>query len=364
MGIKLSDLKTKFFNKKIFITGHTGFKGSWLLLTLSSFGANVKGYSLDPYPKNCLYNLIDGDTLCSSTIGDIRDSKALEQEILDFEPDYIFHMAAQPLVSEGFKYPLETFETNIIGTANLVNSLRYLKKSCSSVIITTDKVYDTIYKDHYYTEDDRLGGKDPYSASKACAELITSSIRESFFNINDFNSHKKTFSTVRSGNVIGGGDWSENRLIPDFVRATNKNEKVLLRNPNAIRPWQHVIDPILAYLLVAYKLDENPKIFSTSFNFGPVEEDCLKVSDVIEKCVGAWGSGRVSNDKNIIHFKESAELKLDINKSKSILGWSPLINVDEAIKLTIDWYKFYYLNPKEIKKFTTNQINEVLKSKI
>ncbi len=361
MVINLSDFKNKFSNKNILITGHTGFKGSWLILILQSFGANIKGYSLSPNQKNSLYNLIDGDNLCTSIIGDVRDSEAFQQEILNFEPDYIFHMAAQPLVSEGFKSPIETYETNIMGTLNLINSLRYLKKRCSSVIITTDKVYDNKNKDHYYVENDRLGGKDPYSSSKACAELVTSSMCESFFNIKDFESHQKSFSTVRSGNVIGGGDWAENRLIPDFVKARNKNEKIILRNAEAIRPWQHVIDPLIAYLLVAYKLDENPTLFSTSYNFGPVKEDCLKVSEVIKRCINFLGRGEMSSNKNSVKFKESKELKLDINKSKVILNWRPMINIDKSIKLTMDWYKFYYSNSKEIKRFTINQVNEVLK---
>jgi len=252
------DLHKKYSGKKVFVTGHTGFKGSWLIKILYQYGSNIKGYALEPKTTNDIYHIINGDNICESVISDIREKEKLRKELLDFQPDFIFHLAAQPLVSLSFQNPVETIETNVNGTVNLLDAIRDLDNKCSIVIITTDKVYENQNWYHPYRENDRLGGYDPYSASKAAIEILIRSYRNSFFNINEINKHKKAIAVARAGNVIGGGDWSENRIIPDIIRAFQNNEPVKLRNPNFIRPWQHVLDALNGYLMLGSLLYDDP----------------------------------------------------------------------------------------------------------
>jgi len=233
--------------KKIFLSGHTGFKGSWMLTWLHQLGAEVRGYALTPENENDLYNLINGDKLCNSVIGDIRDKEKLVNTIIDFQPDFIFHLAAQPLVRRSYEMPLYTFEVNVNGTVHLLEAIRNLQKKCTVVIITTDKVYENQETDYAYREDDKLGGYDPYSASKAAAEIVVSSYRNSFFNPADYEKHKKAIATARAGNVIGGGDRAADRIVPDIIHALETGMPVIVRNPYAVRPWQHVLDPLSGY---------------------------------------------------------------------------------------------------------------------
>jgi len=335
----INDLfKNTYSGKSIFITGHTGFKGSWLALWLMNLGAHVKGYALAA-EKNSLYEDIEKSLNCESVIADIRNLKKLEAEIIKFQPDFIFHLAAQPLVRYSYRFPLETFEVNGIGTANLLQAVTKLKKKCVVVVITTDKVYENREQNYAYKETDKLGGYDPYSASKACAEIIVQSYRLSFFNPKDFEKHKKAVASVRAGNVIGGGDYAEDRIVPDIYRALSKSKVIQVRNPNAIRPWQHVLEPLSGYLLLGAKMFEEPIKYSTSYNFGPNKKDVMTVEELVKEAVSLWGSGKYKSDSVKSNLHEAGLLTLDNNKAKNELGWKPHYDSREAIEKTVKWYK-------------------------
>jgi CDP-glucose 4,6-dehydratase len=331
-------------NKKVFLTGHTGFKGSWMLAWLHELGAVVKGYALAQNDENALYTGMQGDLLCHSVIADIRDKERLESELLTFQPDFIFHLAAQPLVRLSYEIPLETWEVNVLGTAHLLEAVRKLEKPCSVVLITTDKVYENREWHYPYREADRLGGYDPYSASKAGAELVIASYRNSFFNTSMHHLHKKSIASARAGNVIGGGDWAKDRIIPDIVRALQKGEEVIVRNPNSVRPWQHVLEPLSGYLQLALKMEQDPVRFSQAWNFGPFQQDAISVEELVTIAIDLWGSGKYikPEQKNQVH--EATLLKLDISKTVEELGWTPKWSAREAIEKTIGWYKSYAYN--------------------
>ncbi len=328
-------------DKKVFLTGHTGFKGSWLLTWLHELGANIKGYSLAPENEQDLYNLIDGDSFCESVIADIRDKQRLQDELTVFQPDFIFHLAAQPLVRPSYQIPTETFEINTLGTAYLLDAVRSLEKPCVVIIITTDKVYENQEWNYAYREIDRLGGYDPYSASKAAAEIVVSSYRKSFFNPDSYNVHQKALASARAGNVIGGGDWAKDRIIPDIVRALQANNPVIVRNPNAVRPWQHVLEPISGYLLLGAKLAIEPIKYATAWNFGPYMADTLTVGEVVNKVIKIWGEGEAEIKQNANAPHEAGLLMLDISKSINELGWKPKWNAKIAIENTIKAYQSY-----------------------
>jgi CDP-glucose 4,6-dehydratase len=340
----MKSLSKTYFKKKVFVTGHTGFKGSWLVKILSDFGAIIKGYSLTPENEINLYTEMNGDSLCDSVIGDLRDREALKNAILDFQPDYVFHLAAQPLVRLSYEIPSYTFEVNAIGTANLLDAIRLLKMKCNVVLITTDKVYHNNEWEHPYKESDRLGGYDPYSASKACCELVIDSYRNSFFNLNKYEQHQKAIAVVRAGNVIGGGDWSKDRLIPDIAKALNANKEVVIRNPKAVRPWQHVIEPLFGYLELGLKLNSDPIKYAHAFNFGPYTNDALSVEEMVEKSIKCWTSGTYNVEVNSNNPHEAGLLKLDITKAITELNWKPVLNAQSAVEITINWYKNYYKN--------------------
>jgi CDP-glucose 4,6-dehydratase len=326
-------------DKRIFLTGHTGFKGSWLLYWLQMLGAEVKGYALAPENEFDLFNAIQGDQLCESVIADVRDRDRLISEVLAFEPDFIFHLAAQPLVRLSYDIPSETFAVNAIGTANVLDAVRLLKKPCNVILITTDKVYENKEWHYPYRESDPLGGYDPYSASKACAELVISSYRNSFFNPSDYGRHQKAIASARAGNVIGGGDWAKDRIIPDIIRALSSGNPVSVRNPNAIRPWQHVLEPLGGYLHLGAKLTDNPTLFSESWNFGPKQEDNLTVEELVLTTIDLWGSGLYNKIESIDQPHEAGLLKLDINKTTNLLGWTPKFSASKAVRKTVEWYK-------------------------
>lgn len=349
-------LKETYQGKKVFLTGHTGFKGSWMLKTLSLLGASLKGYALEPQTKNDLFYLIDGDQICDSVISDLRDRESLKNAILDFQPDFIFHLAAQPLVRLSYEIPSETFEVNAIGTANLLDVVRLLEKPCSIVLITTDKVYHNNEWEYPYRENDRLGGYDPYSASKACTELVIDSYRNSFFNAPNFEQHQKGIAVGRAGNVIGGGDWSKDRLIPDIVKALTSDKEIIIRNPDAVRPWQHVLEPVVAYLLLGAKLKNDAITYGQAYNFGPHATDALRVYAMLELAIKSWGSGRFKVEKNANQLHEAGLLKLDISKAIKELGWMPKMDAVSAVEVTIEWYKSFMANRSEIKEKTVNQI--------
>lgn len=355
-------IKNKFFEKKIFVTGHTGFKGAWLLLLLKELNCSVRGYSLEPEKDIDLFNLINGNELCDSVISDIRNFENIKNSLVDFQPDYIFHLAAQPLVIKSFEEPVNTYDTNIMGTLNLFESLRYLNKKCSVVIITTDKVYENNNHNYSFSESDPLGGNDPYSSSKACVELLVKSMRHSFFNLNDWDSHQKSITVARAGNVIGGGDWSENRIIPDIARSIYSRNEINIRYPKSTRPWQHVLDPVLGYIYLAAKLDDNPLKFSTEFNFGPNSKQVMNVQSLVEFAIKLWGKGSYSIDKNL-NYPESKLLMLNIEKARKLLGWSPIFDMRTSIKLTLDWYRIYENNKNESIENIQTTIKNILNDK-
>lgn len=333
------DLVSTFSNKKVFLTGHTGFKGCWMLYWLHLLGADVKGYALDPEGQSSLYAQINGDSLCESVIADIRDRQRVIKEIEGFQPDFVFHLAAQPLVRFSYKIPAETFEVNAIGTAHVLDGIHSLAKSCIGVMITTDKVYENKEWHYPYRENDRLGGYDPYSASKACTELVISSYRNSFFNPNNYKHHHKAIAVARAGNVIGGGDWAKDRIIPDIVRALSNGEPVQVRNPEAVRPWQHVLEPLSGYLLLGEKLKNDPVSFAKAYNFGPKAEDNLSVSELVSHAIALWGDGKFQTPELAGQPHEAGLLKLDINLAQHELSWKPKWDSSAAIASTINWYR-------------------------
>jgi CDP-glucose 4,6-dehydratase len=335
------NLQTVYQNKKVFITGHTGFKGSWLTAWLHSLGAIVKGYALAPEVDD-LYKSINGDSLCQSVIADIRDSEKLKGEIVNFAPDFIFHLAAQPLVRYSYEAPLETFEVNVMGTAFLLDAVRKLEQPCTIVIITTDKVYQNKEQDYFYGEDDKLGGYDPYSASKAAAEIVIDSYRSSFFNQQDYNQHQKSISSARAGNVIGGGDWAKDRIVPDIIRALSSNEPVIVRNPLSVRPWEHVLEPLHGYLVLAAHQSHKPQQYATAYNFGPRMNETLPVGELVKQAIAVWGDGTYLTPEQKGAPHEAHLLQLDISKAEKDLGWRPAFTVSEAIEMTVNWYKEYH----------------------
>jgi len=347
--------QNSYREKKVLLTGHTGFKGSWMLAWLHQLGAEVKGYALAPENPNDLFSLINGNELCESVIADIRDKERLTEEILSFKPDFIFHFAAQPLVRRSYEQPLYTFEVNILGTANLLDAVRQLDNNCAVVIITTDKVYENIEQHYAYKEEDKLGGHDPYSASKAAAEIVANSYRDSFFK--HAEQKKIGIATARAGNVIGGGDRSKDRIIPDIIRGLEKNESILVRNPAAVRPWQHVLEPLSGYLLIGSKLKENTVAYSEAWNIGPETEDILTVKQVVEKAIETYGKGEYHTPQLMNQPHEATLLQLDISKIKQRLNWQPLLNSSLAIEWTIQWYK-QVMNGANPFELTNNQIKQ------
>ncbi|MBA3674664.1 MAG: CDP-glucose 4,6-dehydratase [Chitinophagaceae bacterium] len=354
--VNQQNLQKFYSGKKVFVTGHTGFKGSWLITWLHLLGASIKGYALQPENEKDIFNIVSPHINIESVIADIRDKQKLQHEILSFQPDFIFHLAAQPLVRRSYEIPAETFEVNAIGTANLLEAILHLEKKCTTVIITTDKVYENKEHNKSYKEKNRLGGYDPYSASKACTEIVTASFQQSFFNPTKIEAHKKALVTARAGNVIGGGDYNNDRIIPDIINHLSLGNSIPVRNPNAIRPWQHVLEPLGGYLMLAGLLDKADSYqdkFSTSYNFGPGKKDHIAVKKLVDTAIECWGAGdwKDTSDKTEPH--EAGILKLNINLAKKELKWKPKLNSKEAIQWTIDWYK----QPSEnIFNYTTSQI--------
>jgi CDP-glucose 4,6-dehydratase len=357
MGIT-GQLTETFKGRKVFLTGHTGFKGSWLIMLFSQLGASVKGYALTPENKS-LYNQIHGDSLCQSVIGDIRDAKKIQDEIASFQPDFIFHLAAQALVRPSYEDPITTFETNVMGTANVLEAVRHLPGRLVFLVVTTDKVYENPESGEPFRESDRLGGHDPYSASKAAAEIVISSYRNSFLNNAAFASHQKSVSSARAGNVIGGGDWSKDRLIPDVVRSLVSGAEIVIRHPDAVRPWQHVLEPLTGYLQLAMRQFHDPLKFNEAWNFGPLPEQHYSVKEVVDKLIQLWGSGqlKIEEDKS---KHEAQYLTLAIDKAER-LGWSPQLTLDKTLKWTVDWYKRTEVNNEVPSEIMKEQINDYLK---
>lgn len=323
-------------NKKVFITGHTGFKGCWLYRCLETLGAKLFGYSLAPLDKS-LYKDLYGDKPVNGIFADIRDVRRLADDMAAFAPDIVFHLAAQPLVRESYRQPAYTYETNVMGTVNLLEAVRSVQNVKSVVVITTDKCYKDMNWEWGYRETDALGGADPYSSSKVCVELLCNAWRTSYF-----KNTGVALATARAGNVIGGGDWADDRIVPDAIRAFQSDKPLIIRSPRAVRPWQHVLEPLRGYMMLAEKLYKAEGDFQTAWNFGPSTNDTQNVEAVARRLVSLWGDGAkytISEDHTL---HESHTLRLDSSKSAQKIGWYPLLNFDESILMTVDWYKRVY----------------------
>lgn len=340
--------------KRVFITGHTGFKGSWLSLWLTRLGAKVCGYSLAPNTVLSMFNELNiGEKIEKSVIGDILDYEKLYNSIQEFQPDIVFHLAAQPLVRLSYSEPILTYKTNVIGSLNVLEAARKCSSVKAFVNVTTDKCYENKEINRGYKEDEPMGGYDMYSSSKGCVEIMSSSFRRSF--LQDENS--MAMATARAGNVIGGGDWAQDRLIPDCIQSINKGIDIEIRNPVAVRPWQHVLEPLSGYLLLGQKLLDEGKKYAEGFNFGPNEESVLTVAEVAKKVCECYEKGNIIvGEKSPLH--EANLLMLNIEKAKNVLGWEPTYTADIAISETVNWYKHFYAQDTDMYEYTMNQIEE------
>ena len=345
-----------FWNgKRVLMTGHTGFKGSWLSLWLQSMGAEVVGYALAPPTHPSLFEVAKVSQGMTSVIGDIRDMAKLQSVFAEHNPEIVIHMAAQPLVRYSYKNPVDTYSTNVMGTVHLLEAVRNSPGVKSVVNITTDKCYENREWVWGYRENEPMGGYDPYSNSKGCAELVTSAYRSSFFNANSHAQHGVALATVRAGNVIGGGDWAADRLIPDILVAFEQGKIADIRNPHATRPWQHVLEPLRGYLTLAERLFEHGSSFGEGWNFGPNDEDSKPVGWIVEQMAALWGSGAQWQIDTGQHPHEANYLKLDISKARSRLDWHPALRLNDALELVIDWSK-QRLAGADMRALTLSQI--------
>lgn len=331
----MSEYLSSFKNRRVMLTGHTGFKGSWLAFLFKEIGAEVLGYALPPVGENSHFDLLELDKLIQHVEGDIRDAEKLKRTMNDFQPEFVFHLAAQALVRPSYENPVETLETNVMGSVNLLEAVRCTSSVRVLIYVTSDKCYENSEWIWGYRENDRLGGHDPYSASKAAAEIVFSAYSRSFF----FDKLDFGAASTRAGNVIGGGDWAVDRIIPDCIRAINSDKPIYLRNPAATRPWQHVLEPISGYLLLAARLYEDPTGYAGAWNFGPSSSEVRTVLEVAEYIVNHYGCGSVISDAVEKKHHEAQLLQLNCDKSHQYLGWYPRWDVEHTLDMTTDWYK-------------------------
>lgn len=342
--------------RRVFLTGHTGFKGGWLAMWLAKQGAQVRGYALEPSTQPSLFYVAKVGELLDDVRGDILDRARLEASIKEFAPEVVFHLAAQPLVRQSYSDPLGTYATNVMGTANVLEAIRNTPSVRAVVSVTTDKCYENREWVWPYREIDPLGGYDPYSSSKACAEIVCAAYRSSFFPVNALDQHHVALATARAGNVIGGGDWSPDRLIPDLIHGFRTRQPVLIRRPAAIRPWQHVLEPLQGYLLLAERLLEAKPQFATAFNFGPSDDDAWSVERVASKLADLWGPGAAWIQDGDPGVHEAGYLSLDSSKARFELHWLPRLKIDTALEWTADWYRAWERG-QPIQAFTMEQIS-------
>jgi CDP-glucose 4,6-dehydratase len=342
--------------KHVLLTGHTGFKGAWMSLWLYSMGAKVHGFALAPPTSPSLFVEAKVSDLIQSNLGDIRDFESISKVVNDFKPEVVFHMAAQPLVRYSYDEPLETYATNVMGTAHLLESIRHIDTVRAVVNVTTDKCYENREWVWGYREDEAMGGYDPYSSSKACSELVTAAYRRSFLDKAGI-----AVATARAGNVIGGGDWAKDRLVPDILRAFENMQPVTIRNPNSIRPWQHVLEPLSGYLLLAEKLCTDPNVFSGAWNFGPQVDDAKSVGWIVEAMTNKWGKDASWSVDKGDHPHEAHYLKLDISKVRQTMGWSPRWTLDKALDHTVAWHTSW-LQGNDVRSQCIKQIEDYLAS--
>ncbi len=347
--------RAEWTGKRVFLTGHTGFKGGWLALWLASKGAIVRGYSLDPCTEPNLFTEARVGSVVEDIRGDIRDSATLEPALREFAPEVVFHMAAQPLVRYSYQDPIGTYETNVMGTARVLDAVRRTPSVRAVVCVTTDKCYENKEWLWGYRETDPLGGYDPYSSSKACAEIVSAAYRQSYFPVGKLAEHRCAVATGRAGNVIGGGDWSTDRLIPDLVRGFLAGEPALIRRPHAIRPWQHVLEPLLGYILLAERLLTLDPRYATAYNFGPSDEDAQTVGWIVERMTKFWGDNAtwILDEDPSVH--EAGYLKLDASRARAELAWHPRMHLETTLHWLVDWYKAWQ-GGADMQRFTLDQI--------
>jgi CDP-glucose 4,6-dehydratase len=359
MGMKLPNIEF-WKNKRVFITGHTGFKGSWLILLLNRLGADVIGYALEPNTHPSLFTECNLGANVNSTFADIRELSKLKKALQDAKPSIVIHLAAQPLVRESYNDPHTTIETNVMGTVNLFEAVRTVNSIKAVINITTDKCYKITSGVTSFTEDDELGGYDPYSGSKACSEILTSTYRNSYFNSKDYKNHGIAVASARAGNVIGGGDWSADRLIPDIIRSIVESKDIIIRNPDAVRPWQHVLEPLTGYLLLAEQLVENGQDFAEAWNFGSGEDDAKSVLWIVEKLLLEIGnsSTNIIVDSNY-NPHETELLKLNSSKANTRLSWNPKWNIERSLKSIADFVGCYN-NNGELLRHVNSQISDYM----
>ncbi|MCD7980018.1 MAG: CDP-glucose 4,6-dehydratase [Fusobacterium varium] len=355
----MKNFNNVYKGKKVLVTGHTGFKGSWLSIWLRELGAEVIGCSLDPYTEKDNFVLSHLSEKIVDIRGDIRDRKHLREIFDKYQPEIVFHLAAQPLVRLSYDIPVETYETNLMGTINILEEIRNCKNTKIGIMITTDKCYENKEQIWGYKENEAFGGYDPYSSSKGACEIAIQSWRKSFFNPKDYEKHGKSIASVRAGNVIGGGDWAKDRIVPDCIRALEAGKDIEIRSPRSIRPWEHVLEPLSGYLLLGQRMMEDPTKYCEGWNFGPNLDAIVNVWEVAEKIVKNYGKGNLKDisDPNALH--EAKLLLLDITKSRFELGWKPTLTIDESIELTAEWYKRYI--SEDVYQLCVEQINKFSK---
>jgi CDP-glucose 4,6-dehydratase len=354
MGLNTGKVNPQFWKgKRVFITGHTGFKGSWLSLWLQEMGAVLKGYSLEPDTNPSLFTEAGIANGMESEIGDIRDLSSMEKSMMDFAPQVLIHLAAQPLVRKSYIDPVETYSTNVMGTVNVLEAARKTTSLKSIVVVTTDKCYENKEWEWGYRENEPMGGHDPYSSSKGCVELVTSAYIRSFFNTDSM----AALASARAGNVIGGGDWADDRLVPDILSAFAKAEPVIIRNPLSTRPWQHVLEPLSGYLVLAEALFHKGSAFEGAWNFGPKDEDCRSVGAILDLMTSLWGAGASWTLDKKSNPHEAGFLKLDCSKVTSRLMWHPKWNLDAALEKIIKWHKSWQSHA-DVKELCLNEIKE------
>ncbi|HBX53531.1 MAG: CDP-glucose 4,6-dehydratase [Bacteroidetes bacterium RIFOXYA12_FULL_35_11] len=366
----INNFNDAYRGKTVLVTGHTGFKGSWLSIWLKELGAKVVGYALDPFSDKDNFVLSNLSSKIIDVRGDIRDRKKLNEVFKKYSPDIVFHLAAQPLVRISYENPVETYETNVIGTINILEEIRNNPSTKIGIIITTDKCYDNKEQLWGYKENDAMGGYDPYSSSKGAAELAINSWRLSFMNPVDYTKHRKSIASVRAGNVVGGGDWAKDRIIPDCIRAIEMNLPIEIRSPDAIRPWEHVLEALSGYLLLGEKMLFDPLKYCQAWNFGPELKSIVSVWNIAELIVKSYGKGMLKDVSDSLELHEAKILALDISKAKFLLGWSPRLDIHKTIELTVDWYKKYFsfdtydLCVDQIKIFQTTGSDIILSKNI